>query len=105
MSTIKISKSKERTQDRNFFKSTPLFTVVATRDRQWWIQQLWCGWPGGGGSMGCGVVCAMGGQLQRGQWRGWHKGDRDAGVGMGVGAGMGGAAVAAGTAVHLDSQL
>jgi hypothetical protein len=40
-----------------------------------------------------------------GQWRGWHKGDRDAGVGMGASAGMGGAAVAAGTAVHLDSQL
>lgn len=55
--------------------------------------------------MGCGVVCGMGGQLQCGQWRGWHKGDRDAGVGMGMGADTGGAAVAAGTAVHLDSQL
>jgi hypothetical protein len=47
----------------------------------------------------------MGRQLQCGQWCGWHMGDRDAGVGMDAGLGGTAAAVAAGTVVHLDSQL
>jgi hypothetical protein len=100
MSTIKLS-IKERRQDRNFFKYTPLFTVFSMRDRQWSAQQLSCGWLQWWWryGMGCGVVLL---------WHGWAA--AVLAVAWLVGIGVTGmlawapawAAVAAGTVVHLD---